>query len=110
MAANPGNRHFVGHGWPRFFQRCSCIHATDRWRYIKYANGAEELYDEANGPNEWTNVVANPQNQKITRELAQWLPKVNLPPAPNSAKRILVQENGFWLWEGKPIRPEELVQ
>ncbi|RBP35840.1 arylsulfatase A-like enzyme [Roseimicrobium gellanilyticum] len=30
---------------------------TDRWRYIRYANGAEELYDHQNDPHEWTNLL-----------------------------------------------------
>jgi len=35
------------------------------------------------------------------------LPQLNAPPVPGSASRILVQESGVWLWEGKPIKPEE---
>ncbi len=30
---------------------------TDRYRYILYNNGREELYDHQNDPNEWTNLV-----------------------------------------------------
>jgi arylsulfatase A-like enzyme len=30
---------------------------TDRYRYIKYSNGKEELYDHDTDPNEWTNVT-----------------------------------------------------
>jgi hypothetical protein len=30
---------------------------TDRWRYIRYANGAEELYDHRKDPNEWANLL-----------------------------------------------------
>ena len=83
---------------------------TDRWRYIRYANGAEELYDMQTDPNEWTNVASEPKNKKIIHDLAKSLPKVNQPPTPGSAHRILVQEGGVWLWEGQPIKPEELVE
>jgi len=31
---------------------------TERWRYIRYADGSEELYDMKNDPNEWTNLAA----------------------------------------------------
>jgi arylsulfatase A-like enzyme len=81
---------------------------SERWRYTRYADGSEELYDMPADPNEWTNVVANPKHQEVIRDLAQWLPKVNTPPAPGSAHRILVPQAGGWLWEGKLVQPEEL--
>jgi choline-sulfatase len=80
---------------------------SERWRYIRYADRSEELYDLLHDPNEWTNVVHDPTLARVVREHARWLPKVNLPPAPGSAHRVLIQENGVWLWEGKPIKPEE---
>lgn len=30
---------------------------TERWRYIRYNNGMEELYDHASDPHEWTNLA-----------------------------------------------------
>ena len=83
---------------------------TERWRYIRYANGAEELYDLKTDPNEWTNLAGLPRHKATTRQLARSLPKVNLPLAPGSAQRILCQENGVWLWEGKPVLPDALEQ
>jgi len=50
-----------------------------RWRYIRYHDGSEELYDEVADPNEWTNVAAQPENAEIKKRLAQALPKVNAP-------------------------------
>ena len=35
---------------------------TDRWRYIRYADGSEELYDHNNDPHEWTNLANNPEH------------------------------------------------
>jgi arylsulfatase A-like enzyme len=32
-----------------------------RWRFIRYADGAEELYDHTVDPNEWTNLAGNPR-------------------------------------------------
>ncbi len=32
---------------------------TEKWRYIIYNNGSEELYDHETDPNEWDNVVAH---------------------------------------------------
>lgn len=44
-------------------------------RYIRYANGDEELYDEANDPYEWTNLAADPKHAAAKAELARHLPK-----------------------------------
>ncbi len=50
-----------------------------QWRYIRYHDGSEELYNELQDPNEWTNVVAQPANAAVKARLAEWLPKVNAP-------------------------------
>jgi arylsulfatase A-like enzyme len=91
--------------WPAITTHNVASHAvrSERWRYIRYANGSEELYDLHADPNEWTNLASKPKYTKVIREHAKWLPKINAPPAPGSAHRILVQENGQWLWEGKPV-------
>ncbi len=34
---------------------------SEGWRYIRYADGGEELYDEAQDPYEWTNLAAKPE-------------------------------------------------
>jgi choline-sulfatase len=81
---------------------------TERYRYIRYADGSEEFYDVVADPNEWTNLAKRPAVAALIREHAQWLPKVNAAPVPGSAARLLVLENGVWMWEGKPIVPSEL--
>jgi arylsulfatase A-like enzyme len=48
-------------------------------RYIRYANGDEELYDEKADPYEWTNLAANPELGSVKADLAQWMPKENKP-------------------------------
>jgi arylsulfatase A-like enzyme len=53
---------------------------TARWRYIRYHDGGEELYDEAADPLEWTNLADKPEHAAVKSELAQWLPKTNAPP------------------------------
>jgi arylsulfatase A-like enzyme len=81
---------------------------SERYRYIRYADGSEEFYDLAQDPHEWTNLAKRSEFAALIREHAQWLPKTNAPPAPGSAQRLLVQENGRWMWEGAPIVPNEL--
>jgi arylsulfatase A-like enzyme len=51
---------------------------TERWRYIRYADGGEELYDHSNDPYEWTNLAAKPEHAALRKELAAFLPKENV--------------------------------
>jgi arylsulfatase A-like enzyme len=83
---------------------------TSRWRYIRYADGSEELYDMQSDPREWKNLASDPEHRMTIAELARWLPQVNTPPVPGSAQRLLVQEDGVWMWEGKPVVPSEKVE
>ena len=43
---------------------------TIRWRYLRYANGEEELYDLKNDPNEWSNLSGDPSLAKVKERLA----------------------------------------
>ncbi|MCS6850556.1 MAG: sulfatase [Gemmataceae bacterium] len=52
---------------------------TERWRYIRYANGDEELYDESKDPYEWTNLASKPEYAAVKAELARWLPSKDQP-------------------------------
>ena len=50
---------------------------TEQWRYIRYADGSEELYDHSKDPYEWTNLAGSTDTRKIRSELAKWLPAKN---------------------------------
>ena len=52
---------------------------TDKWRYIRYENGDEELYDETADPLEWKNLAGDPKFAKVKEDLAKHLPKTNVP-------------------------------
>ena len=52
---------------------------SETWRYIRYANGQEELYDESVDPYEWTNLADDPKFAAIKSELAKWLPAHDAP-------------------------------
>ncbi|QDS92407.1 Choline-sulfatase [Roseimaritima multifibrata] len=77
-----------------------------RYRYIRYADGAEELYDMQTDPNEYENLAGDPQYADVIAAHKEWLPLINLPPAPGSAHRILVKDGEQFIWEGKPIDPD----
>lgn len=48
----------------------------ERWRYIRYADGAEELYDHQFDSHEWNNLAANPEWIKEKERLSAWLKDV----------------------------------
>jgi len=52
---------------------------TAQWRYIRYEDGGEELYDETKDPYEWTNLANDKKYDRVKAELARVFPKVNKP-------------------------------
>ena len=50
---------------------------TQRWRYIRYADGGKELYDHARDPNEWKNLASLSQYKSTIEELKMHLPERN---------------------------------
>lgn len=50
---------------------------SEGWRYIRYANGDEELYNEAVDPYEWKNLANDPQYTGTKAELAKAMPVSN---------------------------------
>ena len=59
---------------------------TSDWRYIRYENGDEELYDERKDPNEYTNLAAKPEFAAKKTELAKFLPQSDAPDAEGGSR------------------------
>jgi arylsulfatase A-like enzyme len=59
---------------------------TEGWRYIRYANGDEELYDETADPYEWTNLANKPEHAALKAQLTKHLPTTNLPESEGKTK------------------------
>jgi iduronate 2-sulfatase len=51
---------------------------SERWRYIRYRDGTEELYDHSNDPGEHVNVAGLAEKEGVIRDLRRWLPKTNV--------------------------------
>jgi arylsulfatase A-like enzyme len=69
---------------------------SESWRYIRYADGGEELYDETNDPYEWTNLAADSRYESQKAQLALLVPTKNQPDAPKSrdkSKKAARQKN-----------------
>ncbi len=84
---------------------------SERWRYIRYADGSEELYDMISDPNEWTNLAGKPEHASVIAEHKKWLPKIDVPPAPGSANRILTYSpaSDEAVWEGKTVKRSDPI-
>ncbi|WP_297089330.1 sulfatase [uncultured Draconibacterium sp.] len=54
---------------------------SNNWRYIKYRDGGEELYDHRNDPGEHVNLASNPSYADVIAQLQQYLPKTDAIPA-----------------------------
>jgi len=51
-------------------------------------------------------LAGRPEFAEVIAEHKRWLPKVDLPPAPRSAQRVLTYDpaSGEAVWEGEPIK------
>lgn len=49
---------------------------SDRWRYIRYADGSEELYDHLKDPNEWHNIAGEASLNAIKKQHAEWIDRL----------------------------------
>mgnify|MGYP002832161480 FL=1 len=65
------------------FKRGQCAVRSERFRYIRYGDGTEELYDHSKDPNEWTNLAENKSYRKVMDELGRSIPKKFAPHAPS---------------------------
>ena len=54
----------------------------DRWRYTRYHDGSEELYDHGRDEMEWTNLAGESQYDDVKKRMAKWLPKTDAPDVP----------------------------
>ncbi len=50
---------------------------SERYHYIHYSDGQEELYDMANDPNQWRNLADTAECLGVKAKLREWLPTVN---------------------------------
>jgi arylsulfatase A-like enzyme len=62
-----------------------------QWRYIRYADGSEELYDQSRDPYEWKNLASDSQLATIKANLAKHLPRTEMPARDYGASAIQYQ-------------------
>ncbi|MEK6234085.1 MAG: sulfatase, partial [Planctomycetales bacterium] len=64
------------------FRRGNAAVRSDRYRYIRYRDGGEELYDHQVDPREWNNLAASAEHATVKNDLAKRFPKNWAEPAP----------------------------
>ncbi|WP_404309544.1 sulfatase [Neorhodopirellula lusitana] len=52
------------------------------WRYIRYADGSEELYNQQTDAKNFYNLANSPEYDSVKRDLSVWLPTDNAVPEP----------------------------
>lgn len=55
---------------------------TERWRYIRYRDGGEELYDRLADKQEFRNVAGEGRHAELKKTLARFMPAKEAPEAP----------------------------
>jgi len=60
---------------------------SERWRYIRYEDGGEELYDHDADPLEWTNLAGDEKYASVKADLGKWFPKKNVEEAGKRGRR-----------------------
>lgn len=58
---------------------------SEQWRYIRYADGSEELYNHVDDPYEWNNVAKDANYADVKAAFASHIPPVNAPELPRAA-------------------------
>ena len=67
------------------------------WRYIRYADKTEELYDVGADPNEWFNLAGQPEHRETMDRLRKSAPREFAAPGPVRPIRrdLVIEEEGF---------------
>ena len=66
------------------FHRNNHTIRTERWRYIRYSDGGEELYDHHQDEYEWDNLADDGRFAHVKSDLSKLLPARNTPELPRS--------------------------
>ena len=56
---------------------------SERYRYLRFEDGSEELYDHAEDPNEWTNLATRLKYTKLLKQFRKELPAKEAPYHPS---------------------------
>jgi arylsulfatase A-like enzyme len=69
------------------------------WRYIRYEDGGEELYNVRDDPHEWANLAGDETHANIKRKMRQSAPKQFAPSVTPRRRLRLVIDGDAFRWE-----------
>jgi arylsulfatase A-like enzyme len=81
---------------------------NQNWRYIRYADGTEELYSVRQDPNEWDNLAGNPEFVDVKRRLAASAPRSFAPAVARGAFKMVIEGDDFH-WEPARKKPPQVL-
>jgi arylsulfatase A-like enzyme len=67
-----------------------------RFRYTRYRNGTEELYDHENDPHEWTNLASDSRYAAVRARLIRSLPTVHAPEVEFASEKDKAGDINMW--------------
>ena len=80
---------------------------NQRWRYIHYDDGSEELYDVQSDPNEWENLAPKKEHAKVIARLKKSAPKSFAKPGTKlNRRRHLLFEGESYRWDATANPPK----
>jgi len=63
------------------YRRGNAAVRSEQYRFIRYHDGGEELYDHESDPHEWKNLITSQEHAAVRKELASWITKAWAPSA-----------------------------
>ena len=76
---------------------------SEGFRFIRYADGSEELYDLREDPHEWVNLAHRKELKSLIRGYRGQVSGTFAPPVRGSGGRVLEWDKGRPIWEGREI-------
>ncbi|UXX79400.1 sulfatase [Reichenbachiella carrageenanivorans] len=81
---------------------------SDDWRYIRYRDGSEELYNHQTDPKEHVNLASDPQYAEVIAEHKKWLPTNDALPAGDTEWKPDALDRRVQDWETDDSTPDWL--
>ena len=79
------------------FKKGNVAVRSQRYRYIFYRDGGEELYDHRTDPKEWNNLAADRDHAAVKNELAKWATKQWADSAPTKGAFKFDHKSFTWI-------------
>jgi arylsulfatase A-like enzyme len=80
---------------------------NQKWRYIHYSDGTEELYDVEGDPHEWHNLAGGVKLAAVKQKLKASAPKLFAPVGISRNRLKLINEGESYRWELKKRPPRK---